>query len=65
MIEWINNGGTVVIANYLHAWQVTKKTLDRFEKAGMTFFKIKNNELFVANGKKYVCIDGCAIKAYK
>ncbi len=61
---WIMNGGIVMVTSYLHCWKITKKTLQRFNDVGLPVFKAKKNELFMASGNSYVCIEGCKIKAY-
>jgi len=62
IMDAINAGKTVYIGTYLHCWKVTAKTLDRWTKAGIELFKVKGNSLYMAFGKRYDCIDFCAIK---
>ena len=65
MIAAINAGFTLYITNYLHSWKINKKTMDKFSSVGRDVLIVKNNELYMSSGKKYVCITGCNLTALK
>lgn len=63
MIEdMLSQGKTVYISSYTKTWKVTPKTIKRFAKVGIEFFKVSGNNLWMAQGRKRVCIDYCAIR---
>ena len=59
-VNWITSklqaGHTVVIATQLRATQ--------FDKRHIEMFKATTNGAYALYGKKWLCIDGCAIRAY-
>ena len=63
--ELVNSGCTVMICTHLKAVQVDREAVRRFDEAGMPLFKVANGSLYMASGKKYVCIDYTTIKAYR
>jgi hypothetical protein len=65
MLKALENGATIVIATYTKAWQIDKNTADKFARVGRPIFKGDTKSLYMAQGKGYVCIDFCSIKAYK
>lgn len=65
IIEKLNTGFTVYVSTYLKSWEITKKTYDKFESLNFPLFKVNKDSIFMASGKKYVCIDYCKISARK
>ena len=59
ILNHIENGGTVYICTPLRKTYINKKVNERFKKAGYELIKEKNNSLYLASGKKFVCIDYC------
>jgi len=62
LLAAVADGNVVYISNHLHCWRITAKTAQRFESVGMPVLKTKAGELYMASGRKYVCVSGCAIK---
>ena len=62
--EQVNAGRTVVIGTHYKAWEINKRTFDRFDKAGSQLFKTDTKSLYMARGKNWDCIDYCSIRAY-
>lgn len=58
----IEAGKTVYVANYMHCYKITKKTLANWAKAGLDLFSVRGNCLHMRTGRQNDCIDGCAIK---
>ena len=53
----IADGHTVMVATAMKATQITPKTFAKFVEADHPLFKIGNDGcLYMAEGKKYVCI---------
>lgn len=50
-INHLRNGGTLVIPSYTHWVRITRKTLERFEKAGSWLLKEDGNGYRVRSGK--------------
>ncbi len=57
----IKQGYTVCFTTYLKQIQVNQKSVDSFRESGIELLKVKGESLFIANGKKYECVDGCKI----
>ena len=57
-----NAGKTVYICTYTRAWKVTKKIIDKWDRAGIPLFKLSGNCLSMGNGKRRDCICNCGIK---
>lgn len=65
ILRAINEGFTVHISNYMHSWAINAACVARFARLGYDVLKVKNDEIYMLSGKKYVCITGCAIKAVR
>lgn len=64
LLEHIKNGKTVVISTHTKATQITPKTLAQWEKSGHTLLKAAGNNMYMASGKSFVCIDYCNISIH-
>lgn len=62
--ELIGMGKTLIFSTYLKHAQVSPKAAATWKKNGWTMFKVSGNNLFMASGKKFVCIDGCKITVH-
>lgn len=56
IIKHLNNGGTVMITNYLKAYQLDKRHT--------SMIKGTKSGLYMQRGKNWVCIDGCSIRLF-
>jgi len=62
IIEIIESGRNVYFTTYINKTTVvSKRTLNRFRKAGHELFKAQGNSIMMLNGKKYICMNGCKI----
>lgn len=62
LLEALKAGKTVYICTATRITKLTKKVLDRFNKAGAVLLKQgKSGSAYMASGKKFVCIDYCNI----
>lgn len=61
MLEVIRSGRSIYIRTYTRAVKITKRDLARFEAGGHTLLKADDKSMYLASGKKFVCIDYCAI----
>lgn len=55
----LKEGKTLYISTTLRATRVTQKHVDKWEAAGRPLFKADGKSMYMASGKKYVCIDYC------
>lgn len=66
-MDWItqslNGGKTVYVCTYTRATKITKKTVDAWNNAGRPLFRVSGNSLYMGAGKRYDCIDFCALRA--
>ena len=64
-LAWINTaleaGLTVYFRTYTRATRIDRKTVERFEKAGVKLLKVSGGSLWMASGRSYVCADLCGI----
>lgn len=58
---YIAEGRTVFFQTALRTWKVDAACVARFAEIGAKVFKAKNGSLWLANGKRFVCADGCRI----
>jgi D-lyxose ketol-isomerase len=61
IINGLNARKNVYISTSLRSWKITPMVKEKWDSRGLELFKVKNNSLYMANGKKFVCIDYCAI----
>ena len=61
ILETVRAGKTVYITTYTRSTKIDQKALNRFEKAGAVLLKAHGDSMYMAAGKKFVCIDYCAI----
>lgn len=63
--DWIINnleqGKTVYIQTFTHNIKTTPSNFHRWKGLGKDLFKVKNNDLWMASGRSYVCINYCGI----
>jgi len=59
----LGEGCTVLVATAARTTKVTPATAKRWERAGNQLFKATGSSLYMASGRSFVCIDGCAIIA--
>jgi len=59
IIETLREGKTIYISTALRSYKITKKTLASWDKAGLQLFKAEGNSMYMASGKKFLCIDYC------
>ncbi len=57
----IKAGNTIQISTAYRSTVVDQKVIDKFDKAGYPFFKATRRNMFMMQGKAYVCIDYCRI----
>ena len=60
----LSNGLTVVISTHYRATQIQQKHVDK-SPVEWPLFRVKGGSLYMRTGKRYVCVDGCAFRAYK
>ena len=59
ILEEIEKGKTLYITNYLRCTKINQKTVLSWRKIGREVLRQgKSGSLYVASGKKYLCIDG-------
>lgn len=63
LINFVAQGGTLIIATYTRAWSISPKTLASFNRAGCVPIIGRNGSLWMVNGHKKTCIDFCSINA--
>lgn len=61
ILETIRSGKSVYFYTMTRCTEVSPKTLARWEKKGLQLFKATEDHLYLASGKKFVCVDGCRI----
>ncbi len=61
ILSALSQGRTVYISTCMRHTKVTPKTLASWNKSGYALFKVSGNNLMMASGRKFVCIDGCKI----
>ena len=61
IVETIESGYTVSFTTRLRSYPVNLRTLDKFRKAGYELFKARGNSIYMLNGKRYICMDGCNV----
>ena len=54
----IESGKTVYLTAYLKVWKYTPQVVKRFESFP---FKVSGNSLYVKQGRRWNCADGCGI----
>lgn len=59
----IDQGKTIYVSNYMHAWAINARTRARFESAGRPVLKADDSHLYISCGKRYDIIDLCKITA--
>lgn len=59
LLEVIANGKTLYITTYTKSTKITAKTVSKFAALGIPVLKAKNNSMYMASGKNFVCIDYC------
>jgi len=62
ILSGLQAGKTVYVATYLRCWKITGKTLAKWAQVDRHLFTINGNSLYMAAGKRYDCIDYCAIR---
>lgn len=67
LLEMIDEGVTIVIANHMHAWEITAKVVKRWRAAGREILKQSRDgkHILMGSGRSYVRITGCSIKGYR
>ena len=66
IMECVNQGKTIIISNYLHAWRIDKKVVEKWKKCGLEVLKENSKgELFMGHGRRYDCITGCNISVWE
>lgn len=62
LLDLIERGATVIFSTYTRGYKIDKKTVSRFSAAGIPVLKATEKSIFMASGKKYLCMDFCAIR---
>ena len=65
LLEMIEDGVTIVIANHMHAWEITSKVVKKWRDAGREILKQSGKHILMGSGRSYVRITGCSIKGYR
>lgn len=53
------SGRTVIVSTHTHATQITPATAKRWADNGHALFRIRGESLYMASGKRWVCVDWC------
>ena len=61
IIEALESGKTLFFSTCLKHIKVTPKTYKKWQKSGYELFKADSKSVYIAEGKKFSCIDGCKI----
>jgi len=61
IMDALESGRTVFISTHTHTTKVNLKALNKWRKAGYELFKASSKSLYMASGRKFVCIDYCRI----
>lgn len=64
LISYIKEGRTVRVSTPLRVTDIEAKHLAQWEKAGRPLLRAGKNSMYMASGKKYVCIDFCRIEVF-
>jgi flagellar biosynthesis/type III secretory pathway chaperone len=59
ILEAVESGKTVYISTATKNTKIDKKAIERFKKANAILFKADEKSMYMASGKKFVCIDYC------
>lgn len=62
IMQAIQAGRTLYIGTYTRCTKIDAACVKRFEKVGASVLKASGNSLYVARGRNWDCIDGCAIR---
>ena len=63
--EMIAQGCDVYFCTAYKSIKVNAKTVAKFANVGCDLFRVSGNSLFIAAGKRFDCVDGCAIRVVK
>ena len=63
--ELIAQGCDVYFCTAYRSIKVNAKSVANFKKAGCDLIRISGNSLFMAAGKRFDCVDYCAIRVFK
>jgi len=61
MLAAIESGSVVYISTHTRSTKINKAALDRWTKAGLELLKASGESMYMASGRKFVCIDYCKI----
>lgn len=59
ILELLKSGKIVYISTPLKSYKITQKDVDKFDKTGKPLLKASEGSMFLAVGKRYVCINYC------
>lgn len=62
ILRRIEAGQTLYVCTYTRATRVTKRTLVSWRKSGLELFRADARSLYMARGRAWDCIDGCALR---
>jgi len=61
MLAAIESGSVVYISTHTRSTRIDKAALNRWTKAGLELLKSSGGSMYMATGRKFVCIDYCKI----
>lgn len=64
IIEALESGKSVLISTHLRSTAITPKTLKTWRERGHELFRESKGSDYMANGKRFVCIDYCTVSIY-